>query len=128
MTNTKKTNKEMFVTLINVVANAEITENEKTELTDFINSRIEQIEKKANTVSKADKAKAELNARLSEEILTGLAQIGKPVKVGDLIKNYEPLNQYSTQKLTPILTALVNDNKVEKMTVKREKLYLIKVA
>ena len=124
MTNTKKTNKEMFVTLINVVANAEITENEKTELTDFINSRIEQIEKKANTVSKADKAKAELNARLSEEILTGLAQIGKPV----LIKNYEPLNQYSTQKLTPILTALVNDNKVEKMTVKREKLYLIKVA
>ena len=128
MTNTKKTNKEMFVTLINIVANAEITENEKTELTDFINSRIEQIEKKANTVSKADKAKAELNARLSEEILTGLAQIGKPVKVGDLIKNYEPLNQYSTQKLTPILTALVNDNKVEKITVKREKLYLIKVA
>ena len=128
MTNTKKTNKEMFVALINVVANAEITENEKTELTDFINSRIDQIEKKANTVSKADKAKAELNAKLSEEILTGLAQIGKPVKVGDLIKNYEPLNQYSTQKLTPILTALVNDNKVEKMTVKREKLYLIKVA
>ena len=128
MTNTKKTNKEMFVTLINIVANAEITENEKTELTDFINSRIEQIEKKANTVSKADKAKAELNARLSEEILTGLAQIGKPVKVGDLIKNYEPLNQYSTQKLTPILTALVNDNKVEKITVKREKLYLLKVA
>lgn len=128
MTNTKKTNREMYVALINVIANAQITETEKTEFTDFINGRIEQLDKKANSVTKADKAKAELNAKLSEEILTGLVQIGKPVKVGDLIKGYEPLNGYSTQKLTPILTALVNDNKVEKMTVKREKLYAIKTA
>lgn len=128
MTNTKKTNREMYVALINVIANAQITETEKTEFTDFINGRIEQLDKKANSVTKADKAKQELNAKLSEEILTGLAQIGKPVKVGDLIKGYEPLNGYSTQKLTPILTALVNDNKVEKMTVKREKLYVIKTA
>lgn len=128
MTNTKKTNREMFVALINVIANAQITETEKTEFTDFINGRIEQLDKKANSVTKADKAKAELNAKLSKEILTGLAQIDKPVKVGDLIKGYEPLNQYSTQKLTPILTALVNDNKVEKMTVKRENLYAIKTA
>lgn len=128
MTSTKKTNREMYVALINVIANAQITKTEKTEFTDFINGRIEQLNKKANSVTKADKAKAELNAKLSEEILTGLAQIGKPVKVGDLIKGYEPLNGYSTQKLTPILTALVNDNKVEKMTVKREKLYVIKTA
>lgn len=128
MTNTKKTNREMYVALINVISHAEITINERTELIDFINGRIEQLDKKANSVTKADKAKAELNAKLSEEILTGLAQIGKPVKVGDLIKGYEPLNEYSTQKLTPILTALVNDNKVEKMTVKREKLYVIKTA
>jgi hypothetical protein len=128
MANTKKTNREMFVALINVISNAQITETEKVELTDFINSRIEQIDKKANTVSKAEKEKAELNARLAETIIAGLTEIGKPVKVSDLIKGYEPLNEYSTQKLTPIITALVKENKVESIVVKREKLYSVKVA
>lgn len=128
MTNTKKTNREMFVTLINVISNAQITETEKVELTDFINSRIEQIDKKANTVSKAEKEKAKLNAELAKTIIAGLTEIGKPVKVSDLIKGYEPLNEYSTQKLTPIITALVKEDKVESIVVKREKLYSVKVA
>jgi hypothetical protein len=128
MTNTKKTNREMFVTLINVISNAQITETEKVELTDFINSRIEQLDKKANSVSKAEKEKAKLNAELAKTIIAGLTEIGKPVKVSDLIKGYEPLNEYSTQKLTPIITALVKENKVESIVVKREKLYSVKVA
>ena len=128
MTNTKKTNREMFVTLINVIANAQITETDKVELTDFINSRIEQLDKKANSVSKAEKAKQELNAELAKTIIAGLTEIGKPVKVSDLIKGYEPLGEYSTQKLTPIITALVKENKVESIVVKREKLYSVKVA
>lgn len=128
MTNTKKTNREMFVTLINVIANAQIAETEKVELTDFINSRIEQLDKKANSVSKAEKEKAKLNAELAKTIIAGLTEIGKPVKVSDLIKGYEPLNEYSTQKLTPIITALVKEDKVESIVVKREKLYSVKVA
>ena len=128
MTNTKKTNREMFVTLINVIANAQIAETDKVELTDFINSRIEQLDKKANSVSKAEKAKQELNAELAKTIIAGLTEIGKPVKVSDLIKGYEPLGEYSTQKLTPIITALVKENKVESIIVKREKLYSVKVA
>jgi hypothetical protein len=128
MTNTKKTNREMFVTLVNVIANAQIAETEKAELTDFINSRIEQLDKKANSVSKAEKEKAKLNAELAKTIIAGLTEIGKPVKVSDLIKGYEPLNEYSTQKLTPIITALVKENKVESIVVKREKLYTVKVA
>jgi hypothetical protein len=128
MTNTKKTNREMFVTLVNVIANAQIAETEKAELTDFINSRIEQLDKKANSVSKAEKEKAKLNAELAKTIIAGLTEIGKPVKVSDLIKGYEPLNEYSTQKLTPIITALVKENKVESIVVKREKLYSVKVA
>ena len=124
----KKTSREMFVTLLNVVANAEIIETEKTELTDFINSRIEQIDKKANTVTKAEKEKAELNAKIAEDVIAGLIAMGKPVKVSDLIKAYEPLNGYSTQKLTPIMTGLIKDGKIEKTIVKREALYMIKVA
>lgn len=128
MTNTKKTNREMFVALVNVIANAQIAETEKVELTDFINSRIEQLDKKANSVSKAEKEKAKLNAELAKTIIAGLTEIGKPVKVSDLIKGYEPLGEYSTQKLTPIITALVKENKVESIVVKREKLYSVKVA
>lgn len=128
MTNTKKTNREMFVTLINVISNAQIAETDKVELTDFINSRIEQLDKKANSVSKAEKEKARLNAELAKTIIAGLTEIDKPVKVSDLIKGYEPLNEYSTQKLTPIITALVKENKVESIVVKREKFYSVKIA
>lgn len=124
----KKTNRELFVTLLNVVANAEIIETEKVELTDFINAKIEQLDKKASTVTKAEKAKQELNAKIAQDVIAGLTAVGKPVKVSDLIKAYEPLNGYSTQKLTPIMTSLINDGKIEKAIVKREALYMIKVA
>ena len=84
-------------------------------------------EKKASTVTKAQREKAELNGKLTQLILDGLAELDKPVKISELIKGYEPLNEYSTQKITPIITALVDNGKVERATVKREKLYSIKV-
>lgn len=120
-----KTNKELFAIIFNIVADANIPDDEKQELTDFINSRIEQIDKKASTVSKADKAKAELNAQIAAQIIDGLTLADKPVKVSDLIKQYEPLNGYSTQKLTPIMTGLVKDGKIKKSIYKRETLYSI---
>ena len=120
-----KTNKEMFMAVLSVIASATITDDEKQELTDFVNGRIEQIDKKANTVSKADKAKAELNAQIATQIIDGLTLADKPIKVSDLIKQYEPLNGYSTQKLTPIMTGLVKDGKIKKSIYKRETLYSI---
>lgn len=120
-----KTNKEMFMAVLSVIASATITNDEKQELTDFINGRINQIDKKANTVSKANKAKAELNAQISAQIIDGLTLADKPIKISDLIKQYEPLNGYSTQKLTPIMTGLVKDGKIKKSIYKRETLYSI---
>jgi hypothetical protein len=124
---TKKTNKEMYSALIAIVVNAEMTENDRTEMTDFLNTKIEQLEKKASTVTKAQREKAELNGKLAQLIIEGLTELDKPVKISELIKGYEPLNEYSTQKITPIITALVDNGKVERATVKREKLYSIKV-
>lgn len=120
-----KTNKEMFVGLLSVIAMADITDDEKAAFTDFINGRIAQLDKKANTVSKADKEKAELNEKLSAIILDGLRTMDKPVKVSELIKGIEPLNSYSTQKITPILTKLVADGKVTKVNFKKDNLYSI---
>ena len=121
----KKTNKEMFVTLINVVANANIAETDRQELTDFINSRIEQIDKKASTPSKADIAKQELNARIAELVIKTLTELDKPVKCSEIIKANVELSDYSTQRLTPILTKLVADGKIAKTTVKRDTVYNI---
>ena len=121
----KKTNKEMFVTLINVIASANIAETDKQELTEFINSRIEQLDKKANTPSKADLAKAELNARIVELVIETLTELDKPVKCSEIIKANVELSAFSTQKLTPILTKLVADGKITKTTVKRDTVYNI---
>jgi hypothetical protein len=117
----------MFSALLAIVANAEMSETDRTEMTEFINTKIEQIEKKASTVTKAQREKAELNGKLAQLIIEGLTELDKPVKISELIKGYEPLNEYSTQKITPIITALVDNGKVERATVKREKLYSIKV-
>lgn len=115
----------MFTILLTLVANANIAETDKNELSDFINSRIAQLEKKASTPSKADLAKAELNNRIASDIIAGLTELDKPVKVSELIKAYAPLNEFNTQKLTPILSKLVADGKVTKTVVKRDTLYNI---
>lgn len=125
---TKRTNKEMYVALLAIVANAEMSETDRTDMTDFINSRIEQIDKKASTISKAEREKAEKNAEIARLIIEGLGTVGKPVKVSDLIKGYDLLNGYSTQKLTPIMKNLVDNGKIEVAKVKRENLYSIKIA
>ena len=124
-TTNKKTNKEMFMALLNVVANAEIKQNDKDELSEFINSRIQQIEKKASTPSKADLAKAELDNGIPKLVIETLTNIDKPVRCSEIIKANSELSAYSTQKLTPILTKLVTDGKVTRTTVKRDTLYNI---
>lgn len=120
---TKTTNKEMFNKVLAVLMAADIAENERQEMTAFIESRIEQLDKKANTVSKAEKEKAKLNECIAENILAGLATIDKPCKVSELIKNVDTLSTYSTQKITPIMTALVKQGKLNKTIVKREAFY-----
>lgn len=124
----KKTNREMFSALLSVIVNAEMSETDRTEMLDFINGRIEQIDRKANTVSKADKAKAELNAKIAQLVIDGLTEINEPIRISELIKKYEPLNTFTTQKLTPIIVKLVNDGKIKKIASKRTVLYTVEIA
>jgi hypothetical protein len=120
-----KTNKELFAMVLSVITNADINETDRTELTNFINSRIEQIEKKASTITKAEKEKQALNEAIAQEIINGLVTLDKPMKISELIQNYEPLAKYSTQKLTPIITAMVKNGKLEKSVIKRENFYSV---
>ena len=116
----------MFVTLIDVVESANnITETDRVELIDFINSRIAQLDKKANTPSKKDIEKQELDNRIAELAIETLIKLDKPVKCSEIIKANVELSAFSTQKLTPILTKLVADGKIAKTTVKRDTVYNI---
>lgn len=124
MTN-KMTNREMFVMVLTVITNANIADDEKAMLTEFINSRIEQIDKKAGTVTKAQREKDAANAALSDMVYAALLKTDRLIKVGELIKGTPELSEYSTQKITPILSTLIANGKVERVTVKRENLYRV---
>lgn len=118
----KKTNREMFLEVISVLETA----NADIELIDFMNDRIAQLDKKASTVSKAQREKAAMDAAIADEIVKGLATINEPIRISDLIKKYAPLSQYNTQKLSPIFVRLVNDGRIEKISSKRTILYTVK--
>ena len=122
----KKTNKELYTTLLTVIENSTLDTDLKLELTDFVNGKLDQLAKKAETVSKAQKEKDAANAAIGEQIIQCLATMAKPMKVSDLIKQCSELNDYSTQKLTPILSKLYAAGKVEKETFKRETYYKVK--
>lgn len=125
---TKKTNRELYAEVLSVIAIAEIAEDKKTELSDFLKGRVEQLDKKASTVTKAQREKAEADTNIANLIIEGLTAVNQPIRISDLIKTYKPLNEYSTQKLSPIFTKLVNDGKIEKVSSKRTILYVIKTA
>lgn len=81
-----------------------------------------QTEKRNATKSKkADKATEELKAL----ILEGLENVGKPVTVTQLIKGYDALGDYSTQKLSPYLKALATDGFVKRETKGKDTLFSI---
>lgn len=123
---TKRTNKEMYSALLSIVAVAEISDVDRIEMTDFINGKIAQIEKKATTVTPS-KAKAEAEkTAFAELVYNSLVKIDRPVKISVLIAETPELAGITTQKVTPVLTKLVNDGKVERLTVKKDKLYSIK--
>ena len=122
----KKTNKELYTTLLTVIENSTLDTDLKLELTDFVNGKLDQLAKKAETVSKAQKEKDAANAAIGEQIIKCLAAMAKPMKVSDLIKQCSELNDYSTQKLTPILSKLYAAGEIEKETFKRETYYKVK--
>ena len=118
------TNKEKFETIRTIIENsANLTDGEKIEFVDFINSRIEMIDKKGKTISKTELKKIEETENLKTLVYNALVEIDKPIKVSDLIKTVKPLNDMTTQKVTAILSKLIVDNKVEKIVCKRETLY-----
>ena len=111
----RKTLKENFVEVAEVLTNAG-----RTDLADFINGRIELIEKKASKPSKSPNAEA--NAKIKIVIMETLAELGKAT-ITELLNANAELNELaggSNQRVSALVKQLKDEGKVIRTEEKRK--------
>lgn len=121
----KITLKENFERLAKVVEGANIEEVTRQELLTFIDSRIEQINKKATAPRKADTEKAQENEKLAQTMLDILAGNGIPMTITEIMQGDEIFKGVTNQRLTAIMTKLKNDGTVARVVDKKNAKYII---
>ena len=121
----KITLKENFERLAKVVAGANIEEATRQELLTFIDSRVEQINKKATAPRKADTEKAQENEKLAQAMLDMLAGNGIPMTITEIMQGDEIFKGVTNQRLTAIMTKLKNDGTVARVVDKKNAKYII---
>jgi hypothetical protein len=119
----KMTKKDWFAMVREVVSNAEMTEVEKNGALAFIDREVELLNKKSS--NSRDTKKQEENKALAEVVVAELAKLGKPMAISEMIKASEVLGAYSTQKLTPILKTLKDEQRVVMTTEKKRNYYTV---
>lgn len=122
----KATQREMFERMI--AHYTAMGKDEFKEEIEFLNGRIEQLDKKKNGSDKAETIEDKANAYLADKIIEVLAD-GKKMLVSALITAINPefMAFYpsiflSSQRVTHIVTALVKDGTLNK-TVEKSKSY-----
>jgi formate dehydrogenase maturation protein FdhE len=114
---TKKITKvEMFALIAQEVA-------DKPEMVEFINHEIELLTKKA-TSKRPTKVQIE-NESFKAEILAYLTEVGKAVTIKEMQAAVATLTELSNQKMTHLLSALVNEQKITKEYEKKTPYYSI---
>ena len=116
MAEKKITIKEQFVAI-----QAFLAEQGKDEWANFIGGRIEILDKKTATKSKAATAKQAENEVLKENIVKALADIGKAANITELkegLKTYDE-NEYTTPKISALLKQLKDEGKVVRTLEKK---------
>ena len=91
---------------------------------DFIEHEIFLLTKKSSGEKKPTKTQI-ANMGLKEVILEVLAEAENPMTISELIKADERLSEYSTQKIAPLMTALVKEFKVVRIEEKRKAYFKI---
>lgn len=113
MAEIKKTKRVFYNELLEVVKGND-------ELVNFINHEIELLDKKAN--SKTPSKTQIANESIKETIKGVLTANGKPMTITDLQENNTELANLSNQKISALLTQLVNE-KIVVRTVDKKKAY-----
>lgn len=93
-----------------------IKENEM--LVEFINNEINLLTKKASSSSKT-KTQIE-NETIKEKIVAILNELDNPITITDLQKTNSEMGAYSNQKLSALLTQLVNEKRVYRIVDKKK--------
>ena len=91
---------------------------------EFILHEIELLEKKKSGDRKPTKTQIE-NMGLKEVILEVLTDAENPMTISELIKADERLGECSTQKISPLISALVKEFKVVRIEEKRKAYFKI---
>jgi hypothetical protein len=104
-TNKKLTHKDYYNILLAI---DEVAENE--DLVKFIEGRIEQIDKKANSVSKTDKAKAEADEHIKSVIADTITDTA--MTISEMQKANSELAEFTNQKISKLLSKMKEDGEV----------------
>ena len=112
MSNTKKLTHKDYYNLL--LAIDEVAQNE--DLVKFINGRLEQIEKKSNSTSKKDIAKAEEDELIKTAIADTITD--DAMTISEMQKANETLAELSNQKISSLLRKMKEDGEVVRTEVK----------
>lgn len=120
MTNTKMNMVAKFNAIVDALEGRESALT-TAEMVEFINSRIDLLNKKAS--NKKATATQEANEVLKSIILNTLTS--EPVTVSELMKKSDDLSELSNQKVSALLRALVLDEKVVKTVDKKKSFFAL---
>lgn len=114
MTNSKMTKRDFF----ELICNQYNGEN-PVAVREFCAHEIELLDnKRASAVRKPSKVQIE-NEGFKADILSYLATVSEPVTIKTIQANVPSVADFSTSKMSHLMTALVNDGKVVKEYVKK---------
>ena len=113
--------KEMYAQIYSVIENSNATN--KSDLLGFVDREVELLEKKSARTPMTATQKA--NLAILDDIREVLAKKENAVTISDLIKE-EPLNVYTSQKISALMKKLVDGGEVEKTSVKKVSYFRIK--
>lgn len=117
----RRTKKEYFDMLIDVVERYLVDTDEAEEIIAFLNHEKELLNKKSNAKTKTQKE----NDVLVEVVYEALKEIGRAVTVSELMTESEKVAGLSNQRLTHLLKKLKNDNRVVRVEDKKKAYYSI---
>ena len=127
---TKMTNKEMFTVIASIVSTVGIPDGIETsatpeEILNWIEVKLDQLNKKATTLSKKQKEKIEADNGIIDTVMAILQDAEEPMTVSDIIKSSDVLSDLSSQKVTALLKRAVDAGTVKKEKVKNKSMYSI---
>lgn len=133
MATNKVTNKEMFVVIKSIIEAVGIPETVETsvtpdELTEWVDIKIEQLSKKATTMTKAQKEKAERDKEVMDVIMDTLESNPDGLRGADIIKansEFFAEHEISSQKLTALMKKLAEAGQIVKDKDKRSVIYKV---